>query len=334
MSETLVVDPARPDPAIIARAADVIRWGGLVAFPTETVYGLGANALDAAAVQRIFDAKGRPAYNPLIVHVPRAEAARELVTDWPAAAEQLATAFWPGPLTLVLPKRDLVPDLVTAGLPAVAIRIPRHPVALALLAASQLPIAAPSANRFTRVSPTTAQHVERGLGNRVDLILDGGPTQVGIESTVVDLTGDPPRVLRPGIIAVPELERVLGRSLGLAPPTAPMGQARLSPGMVDRHYAPRAQVRLFGVADRAEAERVAHEAARRGEVVGAIVLGDAPGAVEHAIRLPPDPIGYAAGLYAALHRLDELRCHLILVEQVPPAPAWDGIRDRLARASR
>ncbi|HEU0078380.1 MAG TPA: L-threonylcarbamoyladenylate synthase, partial [Longimicrobiaceae bacterium] len=181
---TLVVHPDHPDPAAIRRAAAVLRRGGLVAFPTETVYGLGASALDAEAVGRIFAAKGRPSYNPLIVHVADAEAARALAAEWSAAAERLAERFWPGPLTLVVPRRAEVPDAVTAGLPSVALRVPAHPVAHALLREADIPVAAPSANRSTEVSPTTAAHVERSLRGRVELILDGGPPPVGSESSV------------------------------------------------------------------------------------------------------------------------------------------------------
>src|SRR5256714_6423360 len=227
----------------IASAASVLRGGGLVAFPTETVYGLGANALDVNAVARIFAAKGRPAYNPLIVHIPDVVSARELVRDWSTQAERLAAKFWPGPLTLVMRKREIVPDVVTAGVDSVALRVPSHPVALALLCAVRLPLAAPSANRSTELSPTTAQHVARSLGGRIDLILDGGPTDVGIESTVVDLRGDRPVILRPGLIGARELEPLV-RELGT--PNETHGDApRPSPGMLDRHYAPRAPLVLF-----------------------------------------------------------------------------------------
>ncbi|HEY0970121.1 MAG TPA: L-threonylcarbamoyladenylate synthase, partial [Gemmatimonadales bacterium] len=215
---TIRVDPVSPGPQVLAHAASVLRRGGLVAFPTETVYGLGANALDSDAVARIYAAKGRPSFNPLIVHVADATAARTLATAWPEAAERLAAAFWPGPLTMVLPKQPRVTDLVTAGLPSVALRVPAHPVALALLRAAGIPIAAPSANRYTELSPTSAAHVERGLGDRVELILDAGPTRVGIESTVVDLTGERPVMLRPGIISADALAAVVGP---LGAPAAP-----------------------------------------------------------------------------------------------------------------
>ncbi|HEX4470144.1 MAG TPA: L-threonylcarbamoyladenylate synthase, partial [Gemmatimonadaceae bacterium] len=200
------VDPTSPEVSAIAQAAEILRGGGLVAFPTETVYGLGANALDAGAVERIYSAKGRPSFNPLIVHVPDADGARALASEWPEPASRVAEKFWPGPLTIVLPKRSVVPDNVTAGLDSVALRVPANPVALALLRAARIPLAAPSANRSTELSPTTARHVERSLGDRVDLILDGGQTSVGIESTVLDLRSTRAAILRPGVIGARELE--------------------------------------------------------------------------------------------------------------------------------
>lgn len=326
----LPVSADHPDPATLAEAAALLRQGGLVAFPTETVYGLGANALDATAVARIFSAKGRPATNPVIAHVATTAEARRLVTAWPEEARQLAEAFWPGPLTLVLPRADAVPDIVTAGAPAVAVRIPGHPVALALIAAAGVPVAAPSANRSSGVSPTTADHVAKGLGDRVDLILDGGPTGVGIESTVVDLTGRRPVVLRPGPISPAALAEVVG-PLGERPrPEA--GAPLLSPGLLDRHYAPRARLRLFLPAERAGLAAELEEAASRGLVVGGLLLGsDLPG--RHMLQMPSDPAGYARALYAALHQLDDLHCDLIAVEMVPPDLLWGGVRDRLVRAA-
>ena len=225
----LRVDPANPDHAALRTAAELLRAGKLVAFPTETVYGLGAHALDVQAVARIYAAKGRPSYNPLIVHVADVEAAKALVTDWPTTAKLLARAFWPGPLTMVLPKRAVVPDAITAGLPAVAIRVPVHPVALALLREAGIPIAAPSANRFTELSPTAAEHVVQSLGDAVDLVLDGGSTTVGIESTVVDLTGPAPRILRPGMISAAQIRAVVGM-LDERPLDFADGAPRPSPG--------------------------------------------------------------------------------------------------------
>ena len=330
---TLTVDPRFPDPDVIARAAAVLRGGGLVAFPTETVYGLGAHALDANAVRRIYAAKGRPAYNPLIVHVADADAARELAGEWPAVASRLARRFWPGPLTLVVRKRDDVPDEVTAGLDSVALRVPQHPVALALLRAAAIPVAAPSANPSSALSPTSARHVERGLAERVDLILDAGATTVGIESTVVDVRGERAVLLRPGTIDTRELETIVGP---LSRPSTAEAEAtpRLSPGMLERHYAPRARVLLF---DRSEAATVAAEVRRllaRGERVGGLVFDDLGLANWDLVRMPPNAADYARALYEVLHALDDAGCHLIVIERVPTGPEWQGIRDRLERASR
>ncbi len=331
---TIRIDPSAPGPQLLAHAASILRRGGLVAFPTETVYGLGANALDPEAVALIFAAKGRPDFNPLIVHVLDAAAAREYASHWPESAELLAAAFWPGPLTLVLPKRDTIPDVVTAGLPDVALRVPSHPVTRALLRTAGVPIAAPSANRYMELSPTTAAHVERALGDRVELVLDGGPTRVGIESTVVDLCAPIPLLLRPGIISVAALRSVIGRvdvASGIADgdSTTP----RRSPGMAARHYAPRARLHLFGDDEREVAATLAESAAKDGTPVGALLLAPLSGQIDHAVRMPADPAAYAHALYAALHQLDEVGCSLILVERVPLDDAWAGVRDRLERAS-
>jgi L-threonylcarbamoyladenylate synthase len=327
---TLRVDPRAPDPETIGRAAVVLKEGGLVAFPTETVYGLGAHALDTAAVARIFAAKGRPGYNPLIVHLAEAAEARALAAEWSEAAGRLAEAFWPGPLTLVVPRAARVPEAVTAGLPSVALRVPAHPVAHALLTAAAVPVAAPSANRSTQVSPTTAAHVVQSLGGRVDLVLDGGPTTVGIESTVVSLTGEVPTVLRPGTLSVDELRAVVGE-VELASAHGGGRGARPSPGMLDRHYAPRAEVVLF--ADPEEAREIAGKAREEGKRVAALTYEaeELPGA--EVARLPPDSRGYAARLYSALHALDDRGFDLILVESVPDTPEWAGVRDRLRRAA-
>jgi L-threonylcarbamoyladenylate synthase len=325
--EVLKVSPTHPEADSIQRAAAAIASGGLVAFPTETVYGLGANAMDPAAVRRIFTVKNRPGQNPLIAHVASADDAALLVEHWPASAQRLAERFWPGPLTLVLPKRPSVPDEVTAGLPAVAVRVPAHPVALALLRAAGLPIAAPSANRYTELSPTTAEHVLKALGPSIDFVLDAGPTTVGIESTVLDLTGERALLLRPGMVTVAELEAAIG-PVALAPRPRE-AEPRLSPGMHDRHYAPRARLMLC----------TAHEAPAliadvgRGKLVGALALGGDRWPVHHPIRMPDDPVTYASRLYAALHALDELGCQIVLVEIPPDAGAWLGVRDRLARAA-
>lgn len=328
--ELLRIDPVNPAPDAVERAAAILRDGGLVAFPTETVYGLGANALDAAAVRRIFAAKGRPAFNPLIAHVAGLAAARVLASQWPEWAERLGERFWPGPLTLVVRKRADIPNEVTAGLATVALRVPAHPVAQALLAAAGLPVAAPSANRYTQVSPTTAEHVVKGLGGRVDLVLDGGPAMVGIESTVIDLSGDRPVLLRPGSIAPAALEEVVGP---LARPGDLADDApRPAPGMVRRHYSPRGELRIVPPGERDALGRMAAEAAAAGRRVGALLLGDAPGSVHHPVRMPASADDYARALYAALHELDDRGCDLILADALPEAPEWHGVRDRLARA--
>lgn len=325
------VDPQHPAPEVLREAGEIIRRGGLVAFPTETVYGLGGNALDPEAVRRIFAAKGRPAFNPLIAHVPELAAARALALRWPEAAERLGERFWPGPLTLVLPKRPDIPDVLTAGLPAVALRVPAHPVARGLLEAAGTPVAAPSANRFTALSPTTALHVEKALGDRIDLILDAGPTQVGIESTVVDLTGPEPTLLRPGSLSRSLIESVVGP---LATPIELEGTTpRPGPGMVERHYSPRARLRVFAPGERDALAEAAARASAEGLRTGALLLADAETPIAHPIRMPVDAAAYARALYATLHELDDLGCDLILVDGVPPEPEWAGIRDRLRRAA-
>ena len=330
------VDPHHPDSSLIHRAAEILRDGGLVAFPTETVYGLGANALNADAVARIFEAKARPAWNPVIAHVTSVHDARALTTAWPALATVLAQTFWPGPLTLVLPKHESVPDIVSAGLPAVAIRIPRHPVARALIAALGAPIAAPSANRFTELSPTTAAHVQESLGDRISMILNGGPCDVGIESTVVDLTGDVPILLRPGVISREMLANATGVSISLAPDEARDNTPRHSPGMVERHYAPRADVWLFTGDDLHEMQqRITKVFPVESGRMSALVLDWSLTFPEHVrvVRMPNDPLAYARLLYATLHDLDQDGFAVIAIERPPQRGAWAGIHDRLNRAA-
>ncbi|MCA9622034.1 MAG: threonylcarbamoyl-AMP synthase [Myxococcales bacterium] len=321
-SKVVVVDPDHPDPSAIEVAAERLRCGGLVAFPTETVYGLGADATNADAVRRVYAAKGRPAMNPLIVHVADVAGARE-VAEWSDAAQALADRFWPGPLTLVLPRRPSIPEVVSAGLSTVAVRVPDHTVALALLRAVALPIAAPSANRSGAVSPTCAAHVVASLADAVDLVVDGGPCQVGIESTVL-LLGDPPTILRLGQVGRSELEAALGRAV-VGPDEADVARPA-SPGMLLRHYAPRARLTQVPMGDAA-----AFTAART-PASGALVHSLEPGPPPHRC-LPSDPEGYARGLYAALHELDAL-CEHIVVEAVPPTPEWAAVADRLGRALR
>lgn len=360
----VAVDAVHPDPDVLADAAQILRAGGLVAFPTETVYGLGANALDPDAVARIYAAKGRPAWNPVIMHVASADMAAGFASHWPLSAARLAERCWPGPLTLVVPRADHVPDIVSAGGDTVALRVPSHPVALALIAAAGCPIAAPSANRFTQVSPTTAQHVVASLGDRVGLVLDGGPSTVGIESTVVDCTGDTVTILRPGMLGRETLEAALD-GLGVAvrhaaPRAVPHAASQAlaeasthaddgtpaaprSPGMADRHYAPRADVWLFAPEQQAEvgtaliarqegsADSGPTMALLRGTVFGPS-SGNGPEMM--TLTMPQAPDAYARALYAALHEVDARRASLVLIEMPPDEPGWEGVRDRLTRASR
>ncbi len=311
----------RLDASAIAHAAALLRGGGLVAFPTETVYGLGANALDAAAVAHIFAAKGRPATNPVIVHVAGVEGVRQVAAGWPDTARRLAERFWPGPLTLVLPRTAAVPDIVTAGGPTVAVRVPNHPLALALLREAGVPVAAPSANRSGQLSPTRAEHVPDDLA---DAILDGGPCPGGIESTVLSLVGTP-RLLRPGLISPAEIEAVIGPiergGIGVGPLP--------SPGLLERHYAPRTPLTVMPGA--------AAECGRLGQGGMRVALLTHQGPTAHPAfpveSLPPTPEGYAAGLYDALHRLDALGVERIIAEAVPEGEEWLAVRDRLRRAS-
>jgi L-threonylcarbamoyladenylate synthase len=332
-TEIATVDRSNPDPRVIARAAERLRAGRLVAFPTETVYGLGANALDSAAVGRVFWAKGRPATNPLIVHVADPSRVANVAANWPAVAARLADRFWPGPLTIVVPKNPSVPDEVTAGGPTVAIRCPSHPVAHALLRAAEVPLAAPSANRSTELSPTRAEHVMRSLGGRIDLILDAGPCPGGIESTVVDVTGSVVRVLRPGPITVPVLEEAVGPVEVAA---RDEGVAR-SPGRMEKHYSPQTELRIVDGNDLLEESSDAHNAGLRVGIVQftrskpSIKEQDTPSGT--LMYLPRDPDHAAPLLYEALHRLDLAGLDLILVEPPHDTPEWAAIRDRLARAA-
>jgi L-threonylcarbamoyladenylate synthase len=301
----------------LRRAGKLLRDGGLVAFPTETVYGLGANALDADAVRKIYIAKGRPTTSPLIVHVDGVEMARSLTAEWPDAATRLAENFWPGPLTLVLPKKPHVPDIVTAGLPTVGIRVPSHPVALELIREAGVPIAAPSANPFTRLSPTTAEHVRSALSDRVDMILDGGPTTVGIESTVLSLATNPPMLLRPGMVSAAAIEQCIGPIAVAANPTAGPHE---SPGMHREHYQPRTPL-IIG------------EPPAGSKSVYLYREQPSTTATEN-VRMPAEPGAYAAVLYDTLHRVDAGGWEWIGVEPVPQEIQWAGIADRLRRAAQ
>ncbi len=346
-TRVLRVDPCHPEPEVVARAAEVIRAGGTVAFPTETVYGLGANALDAAAVREIFRAKGRPPGNPLIVHVAAVPAARDLVVLWPEEAELLARRFWPGPLTFILPKASCVPAEVTAGLDTVALRIPAHPVALALIEAAGVPVAAPSANTSGRPSPTRPEHVLADLAGKFDLLLDGGPTGVGVESTILDLTGEVPVILRPGGVTAEALEAVLGRRLEVSPAvlrgsleeegTAPC------PGFKFRHYAPRASVLILTGDPEEQAEKARrylreNPGVRQGLLVTSenapryrTLAGPGVHLVVLGARARPEEI--AARLFGALRECEEVGAEVILVEAIPPTGMGLAVMNRLYRAA-
>lgn len=308
------VNPLSPDPELLRDTADLLRAGGLVAFPTETVYGLGANALDAAAVGRVFAAKGRPAANPLIVHVADREQAVALTPEWTPTADKLATAFWPGPLTLVVTKHPTLPSVVSAGGPTVAVRVPAHPVASALLRAAGIPVAAPSANRSGELSPTTADHVQRSLGDRVDLLIDGGPCPGGLESTVVDVSGPGVRLLRPGLISVAELEAVVGPVAVGAAVSGPLP----SPGMLTKHYSPRTAIELATTAEEADF---------------LVNLYETAGLKVARYNPPSAPADAAASLYADLHALDAGGYDRIIANLPPDEDRWRAVRDRLTRAA-
>ena len=310
---------------ILQEAAALLRAGGLVAFPTETVYGLGADGLNPEAVARIYAAKGRPSTSPVILHVAGAEAAQDLVAHWPAEAQALADRFWPGPLTLVLSASALVPACVRADGPTVALRCPPHPRAQALIRATGRPLAAPSANRSQHLSPTCAAHVASSLGDAPDLILDGGPTTEGLESTILDLTGPRPRILRPGPVTPADLAGLLGPVAVWAGAADPALRQQ-APGMQARHYAPRAELRLVsaGAGIGLTSERVAY--------VAFGVLPPLPEGVR-GILLPLEAEAVAVRLYALLHDLDDAGFDRILVEHPPAGEAWLAVRDRLGRAS-
>ncbi|HKQ39292.1 MAG TPA: L-threonylcarbamoyladenylate synthase [Verrucomicrobiae bacterium] len=305
----------------LARAAELLRQGEVVGLPTETVYGLAANALNPEAVARVYELKGRPAFNPIIVHVCSVEMARECVHEWPALAQKLADVFWPGPLTLVLPRSEEIPDIVTAGGTTVGIRWPRHPLMQEVIRLCGFPLAAPSANRSTEISPTNAEHVRKSFGNRIPLIVDGGQSQIGIESTVLDLSVSPSRILRPGMIHAESIVAVTGE---LAADGA--GAERLkSPGLLPKHYSPKATLAIRQWQDATEMETQPEE-------VRIIAHSKIPKHGNVTI-MPHDPEAYGRALYAELHRCDEAGVRLIIVEAVPDTAEWSAIRDRLSRAA-
>jgi L-threonylcarbamoyladenylate synthase len=335
---TLLLSIASPGADAVGRAAGLLRSGRLVAFPTETVYGLGALGLDPQAVERIFVAKGRPHSDPLILHLADASWVQDLAGTLPDAFDRLARAFWPGPMTLVLPKSRRVPDLVTAGLDSVAVRVPAHPVALELIRQVGAPVAAPSANLFSRPSPTTAWHVLEDLDGRIDAVLDGGPTTVGVESTVLDLRGEAPRILRPGGVTREALEAALGSSvLGRGETEAREGHR--SPGLLTRHYSPRAEVRLFAGAPGKALAAIREEAGRLGARAAVLAyredLAGLAGIDARVVDLGPAarPDEAATRLYAALRELDGAGVEVIFARLLPPGGLADALNDRLTRAA-
>jgi L-threonylcarbamoyladenylate synthase len=325
------VDSEHPQADVIDKAAQILRSGGLVAFPTETVYGLGANALDSAAVNAIYIAKRRPARNPLIVHVADIDSAHSLVTNWTQTAQLLAERFWPGPLTIVLPRSELLPDAVTGGGPTVALRWPVHSVAQALIRAAGIPVAAPSANLSSELSPTLPEHVARSLVGRIDAILDGGPAWAGIESTVIDLTFALPRLLRPGPIPPGEIEKLIGPLQRQA--NLEVESPLPSPGMLERHYAPKTPLECR--ANFGKAVQRAAELAGEGKLIALLTFDENASDINSTklIRMPDDPIRYAADMYRILHELDARVLDRIIVELPPDTDEWLAVRDRLLRAS-
>ena len=339
-TQTLKLSPQNPDLNLIRQAAEIILRRGLVAFPTETVYGLGAHALDEEAVAKIFHAKGRPSNDPLIVHVASLEDVKLVASEIPPSVQKLAAAFCPGPLTFILPKLPHVPASVTAGLNTVAVRVPSHPIALALIRASGVPIAAPSANRFGHTSPTTAAHVMDDLNGRIDMLLDGGATSVGVESTVLDVTCDPPMILRPGGVAREAIENLIGHvELRNNRPNV-ADEAQVSPGLLGKHYMPNAQLilckgerssaleKMLGLAKQAQAQKGS---------VGLLLANEDMANFESCIEYPlgslDDLESIARNLYAGMRALDDKKVNVILTRDFGEQGLGLAIHDRLLRAA-
>jgi len=317
--------------AAVQRAAELLRAGEAVALPTETVYGLAANAFNARAVAKIYEAKGRPVHNPIIVHVASTELAQRCVASWPNVATQLAKAFWPGPLTMVLPRSAEIPDIVTAGGDTVGVRWPGHPFIQAVIRECGFPLAAPSANLSNSLSPTNAAHVAKQLSGKIPLIVDGGQSQVGIESTVIDLTLEPPAVLRPGMIHDESLIAVTGDLVSAQ--TKRLGGTLKSPGQLQKHYAPRARLRVLSWQTDAELRsQVAEESASLTHIITHTHIPSGAGFAAVSV-IPHDAEAFARAIYAELHRCDEAGAESIVVEALPELPEWRALADRLKRAS-
>jgi L-threonylcarbamoyladenylate synthase len=319
--------------AAVKRAAELLRAGEVVALPTETVYGLAANALDAQAVAKIFQIKGRPAHNPIIVHVSDNEMAKRCVGQWPEVAGKLSQAFWPGPLTLVLPRAKEIPDLVTAGGATVGVRWPSHPLMQAVIRECGFPLAAPSANLSNQISPTNAEHVRQQLGGKIPLIVDGAQAQVGIESTVLDLSVSPPQILRPGMIHAAALAAVIGN---MQHSTCNTQHAKLkSPGLLKKHYSPKAKLLVLNWRDDADLRVQLSTLNSQLSMMHVIAHTQIPSGENFAevSVIPHDAEAFARALYAELHRCDAAGAEWIIVEAPPETPEWSGVADRLRRAA-
>jgi len=318
--------------AAVARAVELLRAGEVVALPTETVYGLAANALETKAVMRLFEIKGRPANNPIIVHVSETAMAKRCVANWPEVADKLAKAFWPGPLTMVLPRSSEIPDIVTAGGTTVGVRWPSHPFIQAVIRACDFPLAAPSANLSGRLSPTNAEHVRKALGNKIPLIVDGGQSQVGIESTVVDLSISPPAVLRPGMIHDRALLAVTGHLQAVV-----QGNRAIlkSPGQLRKHYSPRAKLVFLSWRDESELRVQSSKFTVKDSKLHIIAHTRIPSGAGfgRVSVIPHDAEAFARAIYAELHQCDESGADLIVVEALPETDEWQAIADRLKRAA-
>ncbi|MEQ1823031.1 MAG: L-threonylcarbamoyladenylate synthase [Fimbriimonadaceae bacterium] len=310
--DKVAVPILKPTPENVQLAAEAILAGELIAMPTETVYGIAADATNPKAIAKLFEIKGRPAENPLIVHISDFVQLEDIVAEWSASADVLANRFWPGPLTMVVKKSEMIPDIVTGGLDTVAVRMPDHPVALEVIETAGVPIAAPSANRFMQLSPTSAENIDPAIATKLSFILDGGPCRIGLESTVVDITQNPPRILRPGGISRGDIQAALGIQLG----EVPANGERRSPGMYARHYAPYGEVVLCSELEDDDF---------------GLVLAEPKN--ENQLQMPSDPISYGARLYDYLHKLDAMGVKVIKIQLPPDTADWEAVMDRLRKAS-
>ncbi len=315
----------------VHRAVELLRAGEVVALPTETVYGLAANALNAQAVAKIYSIKGRPSHNPIIVHIANLQMAKRCVAAWSANAEKLANSFWPGPLTMVLPRSKNIPDIVTAGGETVGVRWPAHPFIQAVIRECGFPLAAPSANLSNAISPTSAAHVSKQLEGRLQFIVDGGASHVGIESTVIDISKPQPRVLRPGMIHAESLAAAIGAGV-LSAGTGEESSTLRSPGMLRKHYSPKAKLRVLEWNSDEELKSATPDHAASTHVIAHTRIPSSDGFAGVSV-IPRDAAAFARAIYAELHRCDELGARVIVVEKLPTQPEWRGITDRLTRAA-